>query len=175
MALRGLPHVYIQHMKCNLHAISCCKVSMNKFMHWQILHSLCNLMTYPKHNLACWLNLQWKKYHYMQTKYPVYIHCTSSSVASLLSSSSFLWCRMYSSTLPLDINGIMSRGIAPSKHTPWSDITLVWSKDIIVETSFIILSKSCTANRARNRYTKCAHMHEFIVKMAHAELYLVVC
>ena len=50
--------------------------------------------------------------------------------------------------LPLDIKGIMIRGISPSRHTPTRDMTLGWSKDNMVDISLVSCFKSPEENSA---------------------------
>ena len=82
---------------------------------------------------------------------------TISFMVSLEKNMSFLWLLTNSKTLPLDMNGITSRGISPSRHTPIRDITWGCSKDNIVDTSFASLSKSLLENRTAG-WTKDKHL-----------------
>ena len=67
---------------------------------------------------------------------------------SLLISKLPLLFFTYSNTLPLDINGIMSRGISLSMHTPIRDITWSCLKDNMVDTSFTSVCRSPVEKRA---------------------------
>ena len=61
---------------------------------------------------------------------------TSTSLDSWSLCRSTLFCFTYSNTLPLDMNGIISRGISSSKHSPMSGITLGCTNNDMVDTSF---------------------------------------
>ena len=94
--------------------------------------------------ITSYLNLKCENEVY----YITLVNNTSCGLALLVRRNSTLRRLMNSNTLPLDMNGIMSRGISPSMHTPMSDITLVCSKDNMVDTSFASIFKSFVENSA---------------------------
>ena len=67
---------------------------------------------------------------------------------------------------PLDMNGIMSRGISPSRHTPSRDMTFGCSKDNMVDISLVSRSKSPEDKRAT--YYRDIYMSLDITQSKHA-------
>ena len=83
---------------------------------------------------------------HMHMRFSHYFTCMSS--VSMAQCNLSLFCFTCTKRLPLDMNGIMSRGISSSKHTAMSDITLGCLKDSIIETSFSSFFLSLAGRRS---------------------------
>ena len=72
-------------------------------------------------------------------------------------------CRFtYSSTLPLDINGMIMRGMSLFGHIPISSITLGWLNESIVVSSFnIFLALSSENSAVNNNYYYNTHNYYY--------------
>ena len=131
------------------HTIPCCQITMNKLLLSKILHTLTDLMTHIQTHFSCRLylckNMECVKGQ-ITRKYMCI--CTSISFASWLRCNCSLFFFTNSKTLPLAMNGIMSRGISPSKHNPMSDITLGWVKESMVVISLSSFFFSLIVDRA---------------------------
>ena len=114
---------YIVHWGFQLHVYShtipCCQITMNKLLLSKIFHALTDLMTHIQTHFSCSLYLckNMECVNGQMTRKYMYV-CTSTSVASWLRYNCFLFFFTNPKTLPLAMNGIMSRGISPSKHNP---------------------------------------------------------